>query len=228
MKTTRRTVLKSAMAFLMAPTVSLRRDVDREALLSAFCDPNYAGRYDLDSPFRHGSQTIATNAKILCRAEISAPVLDGKERRLPPVDATYKLLWHPGEFRPLELPPIGSRKLKYMPESPYTQATCPACGNRRISFGPNYPSAKWIEQRAERFDWDVDNNTIRDVSCPECRGKEYDGPTIVSIDGNPFDYWLLKPIAALPNVRVAKSKHESGVLCFTADGFDGLAMGLSL
>lgn len=88
----RRSFLKTVSAALMVPCVHLRREVDRESLMLAFCDEPEMSRWDLDRPFSIGSLTYATDARHMVRAELSNRI-DCGERRFreswsPQIDAT--------------------------------------------------------------------------------------------------------------------------------------------
>lgn len=204
----------------MAPTISLRREIDRERLLMNFC-ADYVTRYDLEKPFGVGSLTYATDAKHMARAEIANRFEDG-ERRLPKdVIDVWKFHFQPGQLIPFALPSISELTLKCDGGE-----ICPLCDDRRILFGETYPS----EDEMERLlDYDVDDNTYRDNSCQLCHGLTYHGPNEAMVCGVRMSYSRLKPIAALPNVRVTRSKpskDEYPILNFVADGFEGVAMGL--
>ena len=220
MNVSRRTVLKTIGAALMAPTISLRSEIVRERLLQAFCD-DASYRYDLTKPFGIGSLTYATDAKHMARAEIANRFEDG-ERRLPKgvLDA-WKFHFQPGKFIPFELPSISGLTL-----TGNDDGICPLCDDRRISFGKTYPS----EDEMDRLlDYDVDENTYRDNSCVLCHGLTYHGPCEAIVCGVRMSYSRLKPIAQLPNVRIARgrvSRDDYPFLTFVADGFEGVAMGL--
>lgn len=229
MTLTRRSMMQAVAAMLFAPTITLRETDNREKLLAAFCyDDNYGHRrFDINDPFRVGSLAYATDAKQICRAELPAIRDNEAERRIPPVESLWKSLWHPQKWTPFVLPEYS--RLTHKASYPL----CPECGNRRISCGEAYPTREWLEsQEASDYDYDVDDNSIRDQSCPACRGKDYREASIVMIAGEPFEYFPMRRIAALPNVRVTISRaiHEeksiqpSRVLLFQADGFEGMAM----
>ena len=223
MKTTRRTALKAVAGFLLAPTLMLRQEIDREALLRAFCEPDSVGlRYDMETPFRVGGLSYATDIRYICRAELSAPREDGGERRIPPVERLWKELWLPGDFRPLDIGTLPLRRTEY--------PRCPYCGDRRISLGECYPPADWLESReAGDYGYDVDDNSIRDKSCTACHGLDFQGPSVVDFGDDVFmDRWRLNPIIALPNVEWSMSQinHERAPLLFRADGFEGMCMGI--
>lgn len=112
MNLTRRTVLKSIAAALMAPTVRLRTEIDREALMRPFCGEDY--RYSLSEPFQQGSLTYCTDSRRIIRAELTAPELVG-ERRLPNAVGLWNNKWRDGRWTPIYRPertdllrPIGS------------------------------------------------------------------------------------------------------------------------
>lgn len=224
MNVTRRTAIKAMAASLMVPCIRLRPEIDSEKLLAAFCDNQQCYRYSLEQPFGVGSLTYATDGKHMCRAELVNRHEEGN-RPLPNIDEAWRNHWKPEScFRPFELPSIESGKL-LVPKptrlgwSP--TGTCPLCDDRRISFGEFYP---------ESFDdvppgYDPDDNTYRDPSCPLCHGLDYSGPSRLYINGVLMSYSRLKPIAMLPNVRIAMSAVPHCLL-FQADGFEGAAMGI--
>lgn len=219
----RRTALKLIASAFVAPLVHLRSEIDRERLMLAFCDGDFC-RYNIGSPFSVGSLTYATDARKMVRAELPSRVESG-ERRIPDVESCWESFWHPGEFVPLELPAVDAPSLVIPPAG---SGVCPLCDDRRLSFGDRWPSEEEIE--AVR-DWDVDDNTYRDPNCPLCRGRDFKGPSALRVGGILMNYSQLKPIAALPNVRIsANRKYEGdhfGPLLFRADGFEGMAMGLA-
>lgn len=222
MNVSRRTVLKTLGAALMAPTISLRSEIDRERLLLAFCDDD-AYRYDLTKPYGVGSLVYATDCRHMARAEIANRFEYG-ERRLPKGTLeVWETHFQPMELRPFQLPSI--EQLTHYGHERFG-GICPLCDDRRICFGSEYPSEDEIESL---IDWDVDDNTYRDSSCQLCHGHTYHGPCETIVCGVRMSYSRLKPIAALPNVRVARSKfcrEDYPVLNFSADGFEGVAMGL--
>lgn len=230
MQLSRRTVLKSIAAVVMAPTVTLRKTVDREAILGAFVDDIESCLYGtrLMSPMVHNEHVWATNGRELIRTFDNGFERDGGEDRLPDLTGTWDALWRPDGFADFRLPRIS--ELTHHPCNEY--AVCPVCDNRRVSYGPTYP--EWHCPVANEYDWDVDDNTIRDSSCPACHGKEYQGPSVFLIQGVPFQYYRIKKLAMVPNCRVSvtgsiknpANKHASPVLCFQGDGFSGLAMPL--
>lgn len=218
---TRRTVLKAIAASIMAPTIQLRNTVADERLLMQFCDAEYM-RYDLSKPFGVGSLTYATDSRAMIRCELAARVEDG-ERRLP---RNVMDIWK-GYFKPtdwIDLTPDNIRPT----EMAYVTGSCPYCGDRRVSFGDDYPTdQEFVDERC--IDWDPDDNTIRDASCEHCHGRWYDGPTLVRICGVIHQSFLLRRILSLPNPQVCCSKasnvKEPDVLLFRADGFEGITLG---
>lgn len=234
MNITRRTVLKTLAAATLAPTIELRQHIDRERLLRAFCD-DAPYRYDLDQPWGIGSLTYASDARHICRAEIANRVENG-ERRLPKnVINLWDRYWHHDGLVPFELPSPDTLTLG----AGHDCAVCPYCDDRRIFLGDKYPEFDDCGRALAGPDYDVDTNTVRDKGCPACRGKTWDGSWQINIGGVLLNYSRLKPIAALPNVRVAATKAtpidikgerkhcHPNVLLFAADGFDGMAMGMT-
>lgn len=233
MTMTRRTALTSLAAMAMAPIINLRPAIDRERLLSAFAatDGTGSARFDLDAPFGVGSLTYATDARAMCRAEISNRVENG-ERRLPNVLECWDATWLPERrFEPFALPRVDQLTLGANGD----YGTCPLCSGRRKFLGSEYPDGEWFDSEdAYVKDYDIDDNTTLDPSCELCHGKLYNGPWQVMIRGVLMDYSRLKPIAALPcvqlssrlGVRVAGGMTGDALL-FIADGFEGIAMGMT-
>lgn len=221
----RRTTLKAMVAAIMAPTIRLRDSVPDERLLLSFCDPE-AWRYDFTKPFGVGSLTYASDFRAMIRCELAFRVEDG-ERRLPKnIVDVWSHHWKPsGKFRPLTPDDI------IPTESAHITGCCPHCGDRRVSFGEYFPTD---QDAADSLpDWDPDDNTMRDVSCEHCHGRAFHGPSLVRIDGVLHQSWTLRRILALPNPRVCASAAITGgssglyqSLLFTADGFDGISMGM--
>ena len=211
----RRTVLKSIAAAVMAPTIRLRADMPDERVLMQFCGDHFW--YDLQRPIGVGSLTYATDAFGLIRCELAGRVEDG-ERRLPDLGKVWHNHWSGRQqWRPLTpddlIPTEGWRH------------TCPECGDRRVSLGDKYPETQAAVDALP--DWDVDDNTIRDVSCPVCRGLRYKGPSSVRICGVEHSCWHLRRILSLPNPMVCRSADPKfGAILFRADGFEGISAGL--
>jgi len=222
----RRNTLKTIAAAFMAPTIQLRQSVSDERLMMAFCEPDrgrYRLQYEFEKPFGFGSLTYASDYKALIRCELAGRIEDG-EKRLPPIAETWDRYWMPQtQWRPLtpdDLRPTEACDGNF--------GFCPECGDRRVSA--EYP--KDAAEAASLPDWDVDDNTIRDVSCPRCHGRWYGGPSNVRICGVLHSSWNLRRIVALPNPQVCKSlwldpKSDANVILFRADGFEGMSMGMA-
>lgn len=230
MNVTRRTAIAAGIAALFAPTVRLRSEIDRERLLNGFLDTE-AFVYDHTKPYHLGGWTYATDSRHMAWAELCKPDEDGGQRRIPRIEEARRRCFQPTRWVDLKLPPIASLDV-----NTNWDGLCPVCGNRRVSFGKFYPTVEWIEKHHERTHYDVDDNTIRDPSCGFCRGgQREDMPSVATVCGMPFSYWRLLPIAAIPGVRVSATEilratpltEPSKVLCFEADGIQGVAMGLA-
>lgn len=228
---TRRTAILGSIAALFAPTVRLRNQIDIERLLQGFLDDEeYVIRYDHSKPYHLGGWTYATDARHMAWAELSKPDEDGSTRKIPNIEDVRRNLFKPTKWVDLQLPAIET--LAVSDWSSGYDGLCPVCGNRRVSLGDNYPSP----ERMAQPDYDPDDNTIRDRSCEFCRGGQRDNlPSVATICGMPFSYWRLLPIAAIPGVRVSATERveipdrcdtPTKVLCFEADGIQGVAMGL--
>lgn len=230
MQLSRRTILKSLAAVVMAPTVALRKTVDREAILRAFCDDEESIRYGtkLMAPIVHDDHVWATNAREMIRAVDFGFERDGGEAHLPPLTKTWEAMYRPEKFTDFHLPRI--EELTHRTDC----NSCPLCDDRRVSYGDHYPTD--YETVENLPDYDPDDNTIRDKSCPLCRGRNYNGPSVMLIGGQPFRYARLKKLSLIPNCRVSvigpvgkeilKWQGPSPVLCFAGDGFQGMAMPL--
>ena len=225
MSITRRTVLKSIAAALMAPTIRLRPEIDREALMRPFCGEDF--RYAIDQPFQQGSLTYCTDARRIIRAELSCPEING-ERRLPNAAGLWKQYWgNNPQWIPVERPELNELLL---PRGDDYQGVCPLCLGRRISLGDTYPDFddKTVDRRIHDLQYDVDDNSIGDAACERCHGREYWGPSEVEFsDGIRFRYDMLAPMYDLPGLMVSPTKYDGLPMPFKADGFEGMIMPLA-
>jgi hypothetical protein len=222
----RRSVLKGIAAAMMAPTIQLRPSVPDERLMLAFCDPD-CSRWAIDAPFGWGSLTYATDTRAMIRAEIANRQEVG-ERKLPPkIDQIWESWFRPArqwrQLDPSDIEPTHDGI-----------GVCWECGDRRVSLGESYPEldewGSFSDKRLYRLDYDIDDNTIRDESCPRCKGMDSGHKTVAVLFGQEHQSHNLKRIIALPNVMVCPSelsleRHAPGLL-FRADGFEGIALGL--
>lgn len=209
----------------MAPTVNLRREIDREALMRPFCDTWEGFLYQLNAPFQEGSLTYATDSRRIIRAELTSPEIVG-ERMLPNCAKLWENHWRPAEFVPIERPAISEL---LVPRFENYGSTCPVCLGRRISLGKEYPDFddEELNTRIHRLGYDVDDNSIRDESCNHCRGLDYYGPSEMQIGDFRFAYAMVSPMFALPELRVAAPVTVETPLLFVADGFEGMVMPLA-
>ena len=218
MITTRRTVLKAIAAALMAPTIRLRPEIDREALMRPFCDVDEGYRYQLNAPFQQGSLTYCTDSRRIIRAELTCPEVVG-ERRLPDAAGLWNHYWRNGQLRPVERPQISELLL---PRGKDRDGVCPKCLGRRISLGDFYPYSD-----DKLVNYDPDDNSVGDESCELCHGLSYYGPSQVEIGGFRFSYHMLAPMYDLPGVMVRPpTNNEDDPMLFKADGFEGMVMPL--
>ena len=74
--------------------------------------------------------------------------------------------------------------------------------------------------------WKVDDATIRDESCSQCRGGSFTGPNAVRLFGTLFDYRMLYPLRLLGEIQVAKTRCGKGV-CFRGCGVEGIVLGMA-
>jgi hypothetical protein len=216
----RRDFLKSA-AIALVPQINIRQSIDREALLGHFCsDECCTGcRYAMNRPFAcSDGLAYATDSKIMARTQLTLPEIAG-EARLPPALSTWQTHWHErSRWEEFELPPIEGLYLGANDVCP----ECPECFNRRVSFGPTYP--KTHSQALEDYDYDCDDNTIRDRSCQRCHGKTYRGPWLVDMCGEHIPYSRAVKIASLPNVEICRG--NDGIVLCRADGFEAMTIGV--
>lgn len=222
---TRRGFMGAAAALVMAPLIKLRPEIERESILREFC-ADVSSRYNLTSPFGIGSATYATDATRAVRVELVSRNEDGSGRR-PDMERCFSQIWHPGEWRDFVLPSPEFLTLNCGLE------TCPHCLNRRVDANVFPDEVKLTPDgmldcpRIEGLDWCPDDDTIRDSSCPVCHGRRYLGPDSVLIDGHPFAYEKLAPLAKIRRVRVSMSQSFERCLLFAGDGFDGCVLGLT-
>lgn len=226
MQVSRRSVLKGIAAAMMCPTIQLRASVPDERLLLPFCATEFS-RYSLDAPFGWGSLTYASDSMAMIRAEIGNRQEVG-ERRLPNVQQVWDCWFRPAsQWRPLTPSDIE-------PTAQDGVGKCWLCGDRRVSYGPDFPEVnefgQFEDERCNRLGYDIDTNTIRDESCQRCKGRDFGHDTLCVLFGQEHQSHNLRRIVALPNVMVCTSefnpkKHASALL-FRADGFEGIALGL--
>ena len=219
---TRRTALKAIAAALMAPTVRLRKEIDREALMRPFCGDDW--RYSVSEPFKQGSLTYCTDARRIIRGELAAPEIVG-ERRLPDAVGLWGKFWQPQQWIEVDRPQIGELLVSRGDDR---EGICPVCFGRRISLGDTFPdlSDPAEDVRMHRLDCDIDDNTIRDASCTHCRGLDYYGPWQLEIGGHRFAYNMIAAVFDLPGVKFHMPEVEGRPLLFCAEGFEGMVMPL--
>jgi len=227
--TTRREFLKtsaSLMGSFLAPTVILRPEFDREALLRKFCVTDYYSRYDLTKPFNQGSLTYASDGWEIVRCELVNTIDDGVEARRPNAQGVYESLWKSDlRMDRFELPSI--EKLL-----PYSDGMCPVCLDRRVKISSDVECEDWYA-----LDFDPDDWTIGDRSCEWC----YDQKTkrrkdvvksVVEINGCFFQYARLLKVQQIPGVVAGTYVNQSyykdnrGLLQFAGEGFQGMCMSL--
>ena len=219
----RRDALKTLATIAMTPMVKLRAGIDREALMLPFCGES--SRYTLHVPFQQGSLTYATDSWRIVRAELTAPEIVG-EKRLPPAAKLFEDSWHPRQWIEMPRPEVKELVISNG-DDPF--GICPVCLGREISFGENYPDREVLEDLMRRgIRWDVDENAHGDESCPQCRGREYYGPSVVVIGEERCSFAMMAPIWNLPGIlRVSVNQKRGAPLLFTADGFEGMVMPLA-
>lgn len=218
----RRQFLQSALAALLVPRIDLRKQIDNERLLSQFCGDSF--RYKLDKPFSAPDQlAYATDANIMCRTQLIAPESSG-EGRLPNVISAWELYSKPASRWCRESLPKPSELTLVMKTGHYHFGVCPECDGRRLSLGDRFPTEAELEGL---HDYDVDDNTVLDPSCPMCRGNYWRGPSLVDLCGVKIQYGYARKMFCLPGVEFARSSFEDpDVLLFRANDFEGVCMGV--
>ena len=216
----RRSFVKAAAAAVLFPTINLRPNVPDERLLMAFCGGPRYPHYDIAKPFGVGSLTYATDGYAMVRCELANRQED-EPRRLPPALGVWKKHW-----KPFSLWTTADEDF-LRPQFYDPDATCPECGDRRVSCGDTFPdlSAPQAWEKLQSLEYDMDEDTIRDESCPVCRGRTANQPNVVELWGERYDAFGLKRLLALPNLKVANSIMR-GCLLFQADGFEGITLGM--
>lgn len=223
MRATRRTALAAIAAAIACPVVRLRKSIDAERLMLAFCDrEEWHPKWNLKEPIAIGSLTYATDTRGMIRAELAnRQIIDDK--KLPPCTEVWNKYWHPSQqWMPLNQDAIRPVLTSRWPD-------CPECGClATVCLGNEYPDFNdpAVYTEVHRYGYDSDTNSIRDKSCPVCHGLRYSGPSDVRVFGALHSSFLLKRIAALPNVMVCPSRANDDVLLFRADGFEGCQMAL--
>jgi len=227
MQVSRRSVLKGIAAAMMCPTIQLRASVPDERLLLPFCDPDSC-RYSFEAPFGYGSLTYATDARAMIRCELANRQEVGEKRLPKDIDNVWGRWFKPAsQWRPLTPADI-------QPTVEDDCVKCFTCGDRRVSLGKEYPeiNSEGLPKdfRIRYLDYDIDDNTIRDESCPVCNGLNKGHNNIAVLFGQEHQAHELKRILALPNVMVCTSEfhpaEHAPALLFRADGFEGIALGL--
>jgi hypothetical protein len=220
---TRRGFIGSSLAALLLPTIKVNNTVDRERLLSQFCDDSGRNqRFDMDRPFIAADRlAYATDSRIMCRTEIAAPDISGTGKP-PPVIAAWHSYWRPDSAWVRDgLPAVADLKIC----TPF--GVCPLCEGRRIVL-PEFPNFddRQVDATMSRLGYCIDDNSVGDESCPQCRGRDdYSGPALVDLCGAHVYYRYAKLMHTLPGVQFCRSEVEDVVL-FRADEFEGIAMGV--
>jgi hypothetical protein len=228
---TRRAFMQTASAIvasgLFRPTLILRDEIDREAMLRQFCDIDGATRYAMTEPFSIGSLSYATDARWMVRTELASTLDDGVPKRRPPAEDTFNTYWFASrQWRELELPRLEDLVLG--------SQICPVCHDRRISVADRWQAYCYDS------DYDPDDQTIHDRSCHWCwdatskRAREV-FPCLVPFQNHLYSAARLQVIAKIPGVRIAGA--HSGLfgyqpgrptpLQFEGSGFQGLLCDVS-
>lgn len=213
----RRSFLQAMAVAMAVPIIDLRPGIPREKLMLDFCDQDYL-RYNLKQPFGVGSLTYATDSRAMIRTELLNRSEVG-EQRVPPVDKVWHDHWNPvGQWRELDdgiLTPTIRKKYQL----------CPKCGDARVSFGEQYPDEGDWSELCRLYNYDGDDNSIRDRSCDVCHGLDYQCAGFSDVLGVHHSSYMLKRIAALPNPMVCRSASVEHAVLFRADGFEGISLG---
>lgn len=220
---TRRTMLKAAAAAMIGVRVELRPTLADERLLLPFCLAEPA-RWEMAEPFGVGAFTYATDSRAMVRAELSARKEIG-ERNIPPVEKAWREFFVPGDWRPFHSSML---EPTLRPIDECGSGPCPRCGSAATVDVVDDVSTLNVERgcELERIGLDVDAWKVRDVNCPVCGGLNYDGNWCSQVCGVVLATCDLWRIAALPNVRVCRSRSDDSALLFRADGFEGVSLGI--
>ena len=199
----RRAFIQSIAAALFAPTALLQikpdKPLDPETILSHFVDDVDCSRYEITEPFPIGGLVYATDVRAIIRCELFTVKDDGEPKRRPDVERLWTDCWQPAKWESFTLPK--PEQLTHHAD----HGLCPYCDNRRVSHGDEYPPDNDVQSNLRFYDYDVDDNTSRDPSCPACRGRDFTGPNVMMLCGQPFYYSSLKRLSLIPGVVVSRS-----------------------
>lgn len=211
---------------LAAKTVKLRRENVVEQVLGEFADRVTSGRYSLDSAFAVGDWVWATDCRRMARAVVENRI-EGGIKLCPPFRETFDAMWSVDAWEPFVLP-----SADILTERHVSLDTCPYCFDRRVPSGFPVSLVRWTkygeirDARLRRLSYDVEDATIRDDSCCQCRGVAFTGPNAIRLLGTLFDYAILYPLRLLGEIEVSATRCGNGV-CFRGSGIEGIVLGMA-
>ena len=209
-----------------AKTVKLRPENLVEQVLGGFVDRVVSARYSINMAFAVGEWVWATDGRRMARAVVNDRI-EGEALPCPPFCESFDALWSEDEWESFVLPEAST-----LTEKHWNLDTCPYCFNRRVPSGVPVDQVQWTkygeirDKRLRRLDYDVDDATIRDESCRQCRGVSFTGPNSVRLFVTLFDYRLLYPLRLLGEIQVAATRCGKGV-CFRGCGVEGIVLGMA-
>lgn len=194
----RRTFNKALASLLTVPLLNLQPlTIDRHKLLSMFLGESWQ-RYDLSRPYILDGFSYATDARVMARITTSDDESLDETIKIPPLQNVWDTAFKPErQWERFHL-----HDIKDLVLSPIYNI-CPVCDDRRVSYGKEYPADE--DTALALPDYDPDDNTIRDVSCELCHGRNYEGPSLQPIAGKKIAYRYAKKLAAIPGCEVSVS-----------------------
>ena len=209
-----------------AKIVKLRPENLAEQVLGEFVDRVVSALYPLHLAFAVGKWVWATDGRRMARAVVEDRI-EGEAMPCPPFLESFAAMWSDSDWASFVLPEAST-----LTEKHWNLDTCPYCFNRRVPSGVPVDQVQWTkygeirDKRLRRLDYDVDDATIRDESCRQCRGVSFTGPNSVRLFGTLFDYRLLYPLRLLGEIQVAETRCGNGV-CFRGCGVEGIVLGMA-
>jgi len=209
-----------------AKIVKLRPENLAEQVLGEFVDQVVSARYSINMAFAVGEWAWATDGRRMARAVVEDRI-EGEAMPCPPFLESFAAMWSDSDWASFVLPEADTLTEKHC-----NLDTCPYCFDRRVPSGVPVDQVQWTkygeirDKRLRRLDYDVDDVTIRDESCSQCRGGSFTGPNAVRLFGTLFDYRMLYPLRLLGEIQVAKTRCGKGV-CFRGCGVEGIVLGMA-
>lgn len=203
----RRVFTKSLAALLAVPLLKFQPEtIDRHKLLSMFLEEDAFARYDLTRPYVVGDFSYGTDGRAMARIDTNEDEHDDQKIKMPPIQKAWDFHYQPNEvWKPFKLAEYD--QLIATDHDKKWGGTCPMCDDRRVSFGSSYPTNQTTAD--ELPDYDPDDNTIRDVSCVLCHGKNYYRGSNQLIEGQLIAFRYAKKLASIPGCQycVTDIKH---------------------